>query len=436
MIADDLTGAADTALAFWRAGLSTVIVPGAGQDAGTATPTTTAPVRADVIVLSTETRNLPLPRAAREALLRAAARYLPKVTAAPAPLLYKKIDSTLRGWVGAEVRALLDALPDYVAWIAPAYPQQGRQMRGGVYRIRGVLLNETEFAADVHGLGDVPLPIPLLLAAQMGERVGFVGGASLIFSPTKVARIADDAVHLAAGDFRRATVFDAETDAELKRIVEAGEKAVSPLLWVGSAGLAGPLAAQIAAKEAGRPAPRRFCPEIARSPVALVAGSQSRTVTEQIAFLREKMPGTRHMVLPPDGGESGAVGDIADTAVGSPSSALLTLPRALASELAALSPGERLEVADRFGEAAAGIIRRLRSERFLLTGGDTASAVCRHLHVEALEVIGAVEDGMPLLRVRGGSVSGALVVTKAGGFGTRESLYRAFTVLAGQSKDT
>src|SRR5688572_26448904 len=97
VIADDLTGAADTGLAFWKAGLSVVIVP----DAAEATA-----ADAEVVVLSTETRNLSSPKAAREAIRGMAERCLSHCADGSSLLLYKKIDSTLRGWVGAEISAL------------------------------------------------------------------------------------------------------------------------------------------------------------------------------------------------------------------------------------------------------------------------------------------------------------------------------------------
>ena len=58
----------------------------------------------------------------------------------------KKIDSTLRGNVGAEIETMMQALACSLAIVAPAYPSAGRVTQGGRCYVNGVLLTETEFA--------------------------------------------------------------------------------------------------------------------------------------------------------------------------------------------------------------------------------------------------------------------------------------------------
>ena len=53
-------------------------------------------------------------------------------------LLFKKIDSTLRGHVGEEVRAAMDASNARVAIVAPAFPAMGRTVEHGLLRVTGV----------------------------------------------------------------------------------------------------------------------------------------------------------------------------------------------------------------------------------------------------------------------------------------------------------
>ena len=98
VLADDLTGAADTALPFFGRGLSARIVLDADQPLP----------NADVLVLSTESRNVSEAEAI-ERVRHAAQRLRPMLAGSAPSLVYKKIDSTLRGWVGAE---------DGSAWIA------------------------------------------------------------------------------------------------------------------------------------------------------------------------------------------------------------------------------------------------------------------------------------------------------------------------------
>ena len=82
----------------------------------------------------------------------------------------KRIDSTLRGNVGAEIEgALLGLDESYVAILVPSFPRSGRITVGGYLLVNGVLLEKTDVAKDpktpirsskvVDILGHVSLPI-------------------------------------------------------------------------------------------------------------------------------------------------------------------------------------------------------------------------------------------------------------------------------------
>lgn len=61
----------------------------------------------------------------------------------------KRIDSTLRGNVGSETDAMLDALgADYIAISAPCFPASGRVVVGGHMLVKGLPLHKTEAALD------------------------------------------------------------------------------------------------------------------------------------------------------------------------------------------------------------------------------------------------------------------------------------------------
>jgi hypothetical protein len=46
-----------------------------------------------------------------------------------------------------------------------------------------------------------------------------------------------------------------------------------------------------------------------------------------------------------------------------------------------------------------------------------------------LDIVGRVEEGVPLLKIVGGVADGALAATKAGGFGSPATLYNAVAAL-------
>lgn len=61
----------------------------------------------------------------------------------------KRIDSTLRGNLGSETDAILDALgDDYIAIAASCFPESGRSIIGGYMLVNGLPLHKTEVALD------------------------------------------------------------------------------------------------------------------------------------------------------------------------------------------------------------------------------------------------------------------------------------------------
>ena len=128
ILADDLTGACDTGTLF------------AGRGAVPVTVWPAPAVAAPVAVLDTETRALPA--------AEAAARVRSIVAAAPGARYFKKIDSTLRGRIGAEVAALLDATGARSAIICPALPSEGRAVVDRVLFVGGLPVAETPVASD------------------------------------------------------------------------------------------------------------------------------------------------------------------------------------------------------------------------------------------------------------------------------------------------
>ncbi len=134
-LADDLTGALEVGAKFAAHGLKATV---------TTTQTISSPPVGDVLVIDTETRHLS-EAAAYERVHETsinAGRYAPF-------LIYKKTDSTLRGHIAAELRALQAAFPDRSLVYAPAYVALGRTVKDGCLYVDGTLLHETDFANDL-----------------------------------------------------------------------------------------------------------------------------------------------------------------------------------------------------------------------------------------------------------------------------------------------
>lgn len=124
IIADDLTGAADCGVVFAGRGMEAMVVPGRpGEDAAVCGPV----AKAEVLAIDADTRGLAGQRAA-EAVALIVSQY-----GDCGGLIFKKVDSTLRGNVAPELAAVLRAWRTKVAagervamLFAPAFPAHGR----------------------------------------------------------------------------------------------------------------------------------------------------------------------------------------------------------------------------------------------------------------------------------------------------------------------
>jgi uncharacterized protein YgbK (DUF1537 family) len=126
--------------------------------------------------------------------------------------------------------------------------------------------------------------------------------------------------------------------------------------------------------------------------IVVAAGSRRSLTQRQVAALAAAVPDRLALLRPPD---------------------------------IAFDPAQAATIADELGARAAAQARALGPCGLILTGGDIAAATCRHLGIASAEIVGEVEDGLPVLRA-----GGTLFVTKAGGFGDDRSLVRAYHRLA------
>ncbi|ABG05899.1 conserved hypothetical protein [Rubrobacter xylanophilus DSM 9941] len=382
IVADDLTGAMDSGVQLAAAGYATAV---ALQGA----PLPPAP-DLDAVVAETGSRALPPGEAA--ARVRAAVGALRK-----AAILYKKVDSTLRGPVGAEVEAALAASGRERALISPAFPAAGRTTRGGVQLLCGEPVERTGFARDPR------TPVRASGLRRLIPGVGAVLGTGELADPSRVRR---------ALRRHRLLVADAETDAHLEALVRAVPDP-SQVLWVGSAGLARALAARYPGP---RPAPEGPLPAAER--VIAAVGSRNEVAVGQRELLAAA-PGVVEAVVGEGGG--GAVQEAARALEAGACCALLRPPEAAGGPEAVLRA---------LGEAAAGLVRSLPGAGLILTGGDTAAAVARELGAGGIRVLRELEPGVPVGVLLGPHP--CPVVTKAGGFGRPGTLLEALGLLLGE----
>jgi D-threonate/D-erythronate kinase len=391
ILADDLSGAADCAVGGARAGLKSIVL----LDDSVGEPAQVIAVDAD-----SRSRSPEESRAVNAALWRS--------HAAPGRLFYKKIDSTLRGNFATDMPGLAEA---GVAIVAPAFPGGGRVTREGRVFVNGASLASTEIwsGTRTHGEGD----IVAMLRAE---------GVSAVNVPLGTVRgdLRRELAELVTGGRVLAVVCDAEEDDDLGAI--AGASVGLPVYWVGSAGLAAhlPRAAGMAGN-ASMPRPA------ITAPIVTVVGSSSTVSREQADVLE------RHVCLPvfapsPEvlrGGETHptwlAMRDELGRALSGGMDVLIRIGGEGRDDLA-----RGRVLCESLGRLLAAVASRVGA--LVATGGETARALLVPLGAHGLRLLCEVEPGIPLSVALGRRP--IPVMTKAGAFGSPESLLHCYRELA------
>lgn len=209
ILADDLTGACDSAAAFLCPGRTAWVWPRDGFVEVKA---------ADVWSFSTESRNeTPAVAAERVKKLIGGLASLP-----PSTLFFKKVDSTGRGSFSEEIAAACASLGADLVVYSPAFPETGRFVLNGSLHINDVTGERRE------------IPIRDIVLPQMHASIGLISSGT----DTQVERSLGRAV----SEGKQLLACDASKSEDLERIVRVAGRLPQRLLWAGSAGLGRELA--------------------------------------------------------------------------------------------------------------------------------------------------------------------------------------------------
>lgn len=391
VVADDLTGAADTGAGFVAGGLATVVT-WADQIAGLRDH-----IDADAIAIDMESRAMSAGDAGAVAWDTVTAVRLARV-----PTLYKKCDSLLRGHIGIEVKAALEAWhDDAIAVVSLAFPAAGRTTVGGRQHVNGVAIGAPPIASFLEQAGIRTANVDL--ASVRGP------GFDRAISGLRAERIT-------------ALVCDAESDEDLRAIAAAGAGLTPRVVWVGSGGLARAL--PVVASNP-RVQARAALPDMPQSGAILaVIGSRSAVARRQSSHAAVHLDA--HVEV-----DAGALlANVADRTTAK--ERMATVTEKIVAKLETCSTvlvtigGADLDSGD--GRIAAALGDMLTPvgdlvAGLVVTGGDTATSVLRGWGTTALHMIEEVEPGMPLSVSAGARTR--FVVTKAGAFGREDSITRA-----------
>lgn len=414
VIADDLTGAMDTSQGFAARGYATTVVadPEAEIDA--------IPLDKDPAVLGINTDS----RYDDED--DAINSVFEAIETAPARSIYKKVDSTLRGNFAAEIDAALAASGAELALVAPAFPSAGRTTEDGIHYVNGTPVGETESGEDEKG----PISSSISKLFESVDRpVENVSLATVDAGSDQIASAIADMIQ--RNDRAPILVCDAREDDHLATAAEAA--ADFDTLYVGSGGLA----EHILVLEAD--VIKRSPPQLSSGAALGIAGSVSTVTLTQLDRVSDEA------IIQIDG-ITLLKGDSPDAAIERTMQRLQndcpvvltaatddeTVERTLAAgrEQGLTDAEIRNQVAAGLAAAATDVLRKETPSGLLLTGGDIAVAVIRALGATAITLTGEeVEAGIPIGTFVDGSTAGMPLITKAGGFGSEETIVNCLDVL-------
>jgi len=299
-------------------------------------------------------------------------------------LIYKKIDSTLRGNVGKEIDAVLDVECADIVVLVPALPRMGRVTVGGYHLVKQVPVGRTSYAEDF-----TESFLPELLRTQSKYQVGYVGLQTV---QSGVDVISQQLI----GEYEKESsivVCDCCTQDDLKSIKHAILNLNLKVLPVGSAGLFEEL----------------FYEDEPRSlPCLIICGSLNRiTRIQLIKLINEERTGYLELDLPSvlSKGEQDELKRLVlegETILNQGKNLVIATS---GKRWEVKEEGERdmikLKINQSLAYLAKHFIKRYPLVGVIATGGDTAKALLDSLQAQGIEVVDELEPLVPAGIIRG-----------------------------------
>lgn len=402
IFADDFTGALDTGVQMAASGSTTrVLVGGAKELAETS-------LDCSVLVLDVETRHL-----SAEDAYRVVYDLVTEAVARKIPYIFKKTDSALRGNVGAEMAAVLDATGKTLFPFVPAFPQIGRTTEEGIHLINGVEVADSVFGSD---------PFEPVRHSRVSDLIGEQ-------TDKPVHECAVPAPDAPMTDSSGILVFDSRTEEDLRTIGAYLKQNDCTSILAGCAGFGAVLPEILPIEQsepAGLPAldPQLtvICGTV--NPITLTQLERS----EDAGFCRMRL--SPEQKLAPGYWESeegrAQIATFRTTLhehdyciIDSNNEGGLAENDAFAERLGMDLSGIRLAVARSLGSILQGIFDSPDLGTLLITGGDTLLQCMQHMGVTVLEPICEIEPGIVLSRFEYKGTT-RYVMTKSGGFGSAD----------------
>lgn len=257
IIADDFTGAVDTGVQFSKKEIPVIVTTDRKISFDT------VPDEAEVLVIDIESRHVAPQEAYERVLQIARAAFQAGVS-----YFYKKTDSTLRGNIGAELTALLDAseISNQLAFI-PAFPKRRRTTLNGIQYVDNIELEKTEFSHDL---------FEPVRQSSVAEIIRHQSGVSTKSIPSNRYNEAEN-------DYQDKTIciYDVQTDDDIKKLGLELKSADRLNVLAGCAGFAETLPELLELRKAV------MYWEKNSSNVLIISGSVNQIAIDQINYAKE-----------------------------------------------------------------------------------------------------------------------------------------------------
>ncbi len=415
IIADDLTGANDTALQFHLRGANTRIllndeyIPPKKEET-------------EAWAISTESRNIE-EWEALEKVEKAVKTFAENFSF---EYYYKKIDSTLRGHIAVETLTMVEILGYDAAIIIPAFPQEGRITVGGYHLLKGVPLGRTEIAMDPHS-PILESHVPTLLKSQLKENQKDLVGTIDLKTVMNGAGPILIKINELIKEGKKLIVADSTSITDIEQLALAIKKCDKKLLPAGTAA-----GAQVLGKSWLSGIEReRDSIKLEKLPKFIVSGTATNITAEQINKLENSDDYNNVNFIPLNTSNilNGVNGEIVERIVTNLRSGVTVVVHT--SHLIANFDGfsddsfnaeltkEKLaiKITDYLAELTKQVLQEI--DVVLITlGGETSYKCCKAIHSNELKLIDEVAPAISLCS----DEMGRWIVTKSGNLGNTRTL--------------
>ncbi|MFC1541118.1 four-carbon acid sugar kinase family protein [Candidatus Latescibacterota bacterium] len=343
--------------------------------------------------------------------------------------IYKKLDSTMRGNIGAELEAALNGYGAKAIIAAPAFPANGRTTKNGICYVHGAPLAETEFA--LNPVNPVTSSyIPDIICTQTSLKTGTLGLDIVRGGKDTIVRALREMI--AAGT--EIVIADAVDDCDLAATASALPELEMKLIYSGSSAFAEHIADSIGITADAHKS----------KPILVVAGSVTEATRAQIEYALEKgylQQIQINVISVFDGNDDAEINRIINLLKKQDNITKHILIRSSLNSEDVLSTFEFGKTygfnSAETGKCITEFLGKLTKEIYgpfgfhglILTGGDTAFEVASMFGATGTIIKEEVLPGIPKCYFTGTVFGDIPVITKAGGFGSEDAIARMIEYL-------